>query len=100
MSEENDNTVVLVDDDGTEIEFEQLAAIEIEGNKYVVLKPVATNSVEDNFEDGDAEEVVILRLDYDENGVETYLSIDNEDELNKVFEKFKTIMKDKFEFLD
>lgn len=88
--EERDGIVVLVDEDGQEVEFEHLDTIEMDGNRYVVLLPVE--------EEEDADEVVILRAEPIGEDEESYVSIDNEQELNQVFEEFKERMKDEFDF--
>ena len=54
-------------------------------------------------EEEDDGEVVILKLEDndDENSEEeSYVSVDDEDVLNKVFEIFKEKFKDEFDFLD
>jgi len=56
MSEERDDLVVLIDENGEETEFEHLDTIEYNGNEYVVLLPV-----EQTEEENDAEEVVIFK---------------------------------------
>ena len=91
--EELDNIIVLNDENGEEIEFEFLDLIEYEGEEYVVLLP--------NDEDDDAGEVVILKLeDTDSDDEESYVSVDDEDTLNRVFEIFKEKFKDDFDFVD
>ena len=45
-------------------------------------------------------EVVILKIDRSENGDDSFLTIDNDDELDAVFEQFKIRMDEEFEFLD
>ena len=81
--EELDNIVVLNDEDGNEVEFEFLDLIEYEGEEYVVLLPVE----EETEEPG---EVVILKLeDTESEEEESYVSVDDEKVLNKVFEIFK-----------
>ena len=77
---EMENTVILVDEDGNEMRFEVLEVIEYEGEDYAIL--VA--------EEGDeADTVVIVRVDTDENGEETFSSVEDEDLLDDVFEYFK-----------
>ena len=91
--EELDNIIVLNDENGEEIEFEFLDLIEYEGEKYVVLLP--------NDEDDDAGEVVILKLeDSDSEDEESYVSVEDEDVLQSVFEIFKEKFKDEFNFID
>ena len=96
-NEELDNVVILNDEDGNEVKFEFLYLIELDDEEYVVLLPMA--------EDGEEEEgeVVILKVEDndDENSdEESYVSIEDEDVLNKVFEMFKEKFKDDFDFVD
>lgn len=95
-NEENENIITLNDENGNEIRFEFLDLVELEDEEYVVLLPVAEEGEE---EDG---EVVILKLeDTDEDSdEESYVGVDNEETLNKVFEIFKEKYKDEFNFVD
>lgn len=94
--EELDNILTLNDEDGNEVEFEFLDLIEYEGEEYVILLPVEDE--EDAEEPG---EVVILKLEDTENeDEESYVSVEDEDILNAVFEKFKEKFKDDFNFVD
>ena len=83
--EELDNILTLNDEDGNEVEFEFLDLIEYDGEEYVILLPV-----EDEEEAEEPGEVVILKLEDTENeDEESYVSVEDEDILNAVFEKFK-----------
>lgn len=91
--EELDNIIVLNDENGDEIEFEFLDLIEYEGEEYVVLLP--------HDEEEEADEVVILKLeDTDSEDEESYVSVDDEEVLQNVFEIFKEKFKDEFNFID
>ena len=95
--EELDNIVILNDEDGNEVKFEFLDLVELDDEEYVVLLPVT--------EDGEEEEgeVVILKIedsDDEDSDEESYVSIDDEEVLNKVFEIFKEKFKDDFDFVD
>lgn len=95
--EELDNIVILNDEEGNEVKFEFLDLVELDDEEYVVLLPVAAEGTE---EEG---EVVILKLEDndDENSEEeSYVSVDDEEVLNKVFEIFKEKFKDDFDFID
>lgn len=94
--EDLDNIVILNDEDGNEVKFEFLDLIELEDEEYVVLLPVAEEGEE---EEG---EVVILKVeDTDEEAdEESYVSVEDEETLNKVFEIFKEKFKDDFDFVD
>ena len=92
--EEVDNIIVLNDENGEEVKFEFLDLVELDGEEYVVLLPAD----EDEEEEG---EVVILKVeDTDDEEEESYVSVDDEETLNKVFEMFKEKFKDKFNFVD
>ena len=93
--EELNNIVVLNDENGEEVEFEFLDLIELDGEEYVVLLPVEE---EENPEE--AGEVVILKLeDTESEDEESYVSVEDEEVLNKVFEMFKEKFKDEFNFV-
>ena len=94
--EELDNIVVLNDEEGNEVEFEFLDLIEYEGEEYVVLLPN-----DEDEESDDAGEVLILKLeDTDSEDEESYVSVEDEEVLNKVFEIFKEKFKDEFNFVE
>ena len=94
--EELNNIVVLNDENGEEVEFEFLDLIELDGEEYVVLLPVEE---EENPEE--AGEVVILKLeDTESEDEESYVSVEDEEVLNKVFEMFKEKFKEEFDFID
>ena len=94
--EELDNIVVLNDENGNEVKFEFLDLIDLDDEQYVVLLPLAEGEEE---EEG---EVVILKLeDTDEDSdEESYVSVDDEEVLMKVFNIFKEKFKDEFNFVD
>ncbi len=95
-NQELDNIIILNDEEGNEVKFEFLDLVELDDEEYVVLLPVTEEGEE---EEG---EVVILKVeDTDEDSdEESYVSIDDEDTLNKVFEIFKEKFKDDFDFVD
>lgn len=94
LDEELDNIIVLNDEEGNEVQFEFLDLIEYDGEEYVVLLPIE----EENEESG---EVVILKVeDTESEEEESYVSVDDEEVLNKVFEMFKEKFKEEFNFID
>lgn len=96
IDEELDNIIVLNDDNGEEVKFEFLDLVELDSEEYVVLLPL-----DENGEDDDAGEVVILKVeDTDSEDEESYVSVDDEEVLGKVFEIFKDKFKDEFNFVD
>jgi len=94
MDAELDNVIVLNDEEGNEVNFEFLDLVELDNEEYVVLLPT-------DEEDAAEGEVVILKVeDTESDEEESYVSVDDEEILNKVFEKFKEKFKDEFNFED
>lgn len=94
--EEDFETVILVDPDGNEVEFEWLDTIDYEDSKYVVLLPVES---EDNEEDT----VMIMEMVEDPDAADdedSYLftAVEGEGVLDAVFEIFKQNNEEEFEF--
>ena len=96
-NEEYDNIVTLKDEDGNDVKFEYLDLIEYQGEEYVILLPT------EEVEDSEPEEVVILQIEKEAQNPddeETYISVEDENILNAVFEIFKDKFKDEFNFVD
>ena len=68
----------LTDDEGNENQFELLGSQEIDGNTYLALVPL----------EGDEEEYVVLKVEVVENGEEMLVTIDDDDEFNRVADFF------------
>ena len=95
MDEELDNIIVLNDEDGNEVQFEFLDLVEYDQEEYVILLPVTEEGEED------LGEVVILKVeDTESEDEDSYVSVDDEEVLNAVFEIFKEKFKDEFNFVD
>ena len=95
-NDELDNIIELNDEDGNVVKFEFLDLVELDGEEYVVLLPVVGEGEE---ADG---EVAILRLEStdEEAGEESYVGVEDEQILSKVFQIFKEKYKDEFNFMD
>ena len=77
---DNEGTLItLEDEEGNEVEFEFLDVIEYEGEEFIVL-------IEN---DEDADEVVILKINAIDDETDEYVSIDDEELLDKIFDIFK-----------
>ena len=93
--EERDTVIILNDENGNEVQFEFLDLIEYDEEEYVVLLPV-----EEASED-EIGEVVILKVEPTESeDEESYVGVEDEEILNKVFEIFKEKFKDEFNYVD
>lgn len=91
MSEDK-NIAIIYDDDGNQLEFEELDRIETDdGNKYVALLPIEEDTESEN------NELIILRVCDD--GDETILeAIEDEEEFSEIGEIFMERLSDMFEF--
>ena len=79
---EREDIIELVDEDGQAVRFEHLMSLEHNGKIYICLVPM------DPMEDVEEDELVIMRIETDAEGNDVYTSIEDEDELNSVFEKY------------
>lgn len=89
---EMDNIVKLIDEEGNEVSFEVLDVIDYKEERYAILVP--------DEDDGEADSVVILRVDVDADGEETLSSVEDDETLEAVFEIFKENCSDEFDFVD
>lgn len=83
MTEERENILVLIDENGEEVAFDYLDKIELDGIEYVILSPFEQD------DENDIAEVIILKAIKDEYGEDNFLTIDDDNELDTVFEQFK-----------
>ncbi|MBP3539071.1 MAG: DUF1292 domain-containing protein [Oscillospiraceae bacterium] len=89
MSEDfGSDFVTIVDDDGQEFELEILDSMEYKGNNYTAFLPA------DMPEDDPDYGIIILRSLLDENNDEIYESVDDDAELEDVYEHFMSILFD------
>lgn len=83
---EMDNIIELVDENDNPVRFEHIMTLQYEKEDYVLLAPV------DPTEDMEDDEVLVLRIDNDENGDEIYVSVEDDEVVQKVFEKYLEIV--------
>ena len=89
MSEEfGSDFITIIDDDGEEFELEVLDTMDYKGQTYTAFLPA--NMDEDDPDYG----IIILRSVIDENGDEIFESIDDDDELQDVYEQFAVLLFD------
>lgn len=85
-----ENIIVLTDENGEDVRYEFLDLIEYKNQEYVVLLPV----------DEEADEVVILKVELDDNNQENYISVDNQKLLNVIYHLFKEKNKNSWDFVE
>lgn len=100
-----DNLIQLIDEDGQELNFEHIMTFDYEGKQYIVLTPAddeyydddddnidelaeldgADESDIDEYDDEDEGELIILEVSKDENGEDLFLSIEDDDLLDELY---------------
>lgn len=79
MSDQEQNWITLIDEEGNEHRFNLVNVLEMDGQKYAVMVPEQqTNETE--------EEVFIFRMETDEDGEEVLVDIEDDEEFNRVCE--------------
>lgn len=85
-SEEQQNIIELVDEDGEAVTFEHLLSLEYKGKVYICMVPTVP------LDDVSDDELVIMRIETDKDGNDYYTTIEDEEELNAVFEEYLSIV--------
>ena len=80
--------ITIADEEGNEYELEVLDDIELDGNTYTVFVPA--NIEEMDVDDPDYGLIFLKKRE--ENGEELFDSIDDEDELNRVYEYYQSLL--------
>jgi len=78
--------VTLTDEDGVEREFEIIGSMELDGNSYLALIAL----------DGDPDEYIVLKV-VEENGEEFLITIDDDEEFDRVADAFDNEMMEEFD---
>lgn len=88
--EQSADIIVLKDEEGRDVRFEFLDLLEYDGEEYVILMQ----------EDDDSGEVVILRLEGEDEEGEDYVAVEDEETLDQVYELFRKKHRDDYHFID
>lgn len=89
FDEENENYITLTDDNGEDVSFEILDTVEYKERLFAVLLP---------FESEEDEVVILEILPAEEPEYDDFVSVEDENLLNEVFEEFKKAHADEFDF--
>ncbi len=79
---EDDEIVTLYDDDNQPVDFYEVAVVEYEDDYYALLEPVEEM---EGIEEG---EVLIFKLEEQDDGTDMFIPVDDEELLNAVFEEY------------
>ena len=82
--------MTIVDEDGTEYELEVLSTLEYNGQTYMAFIPA-------EMELDDAYELMIMKVELEDNGEEALVTLDDEDEEAEMFQIFSERLEETFE---
>ncbi|WP_102400577.1 DUF1292 domain-containing protein [Haloimpatiens massiliensis] len=77
----NVENIVLKDEEGKDVEFNVITKLDIESDEYVIVSPV----------DDEEDEAIALKIQKDDHGEEVLVTIDDEEEFNRVAEAYELI---------
>ena len=87
MSVENvSNIISIIDDEGQEFNLEIIDSIDYNGESYTLFLPADMDEKDPDYG------YIILRSAFEEDGEEVYESIDDDEELQDVYEKFMLLL--------
>lgn len=89
---EQNNILTFYDENDKAIELEIVDSFELSENKYVALA-----TPEDSQEES---EVYIMRIESESSGEDIFVSIEDDEELDRAFSMFKDRCSEEFEILD
>ena len=85
-TEEEALIITLTDEDGSEIEFEVIGEAELDGVTYYAMMPTDNANADEGVV-----EYVLLKKETDENGDDLFITLDDEDEFEKVANYFDSL---------
>lgn len=81
MKFSDEDLIVLQDEDGKEIEFVHIATIDYQDEWYAFLQPVELEGMEED-------EMIIFKLQEDEEGNDMFVPVDDEELMNAVYDEY------------
>ena len=91
--EEESNIITLTDEDGKEIDFEIVGDAEIDGVVYFAMTPAGAQENNEGII-----EYTLLKLIEDVEGEEVFVTVDDEDEFDKVANFFDDFLDDEADY--
>ena len=79
------NNVILLTDDGEELEFSNVFSVNLDFNTYVILQPVET------LEGMEEDEALVFLLTYEEDE-EQYSIVTDDEIIDRVFEEYYKLL--------
>ena len=96
MNENEREFFTLVDEDGSEIEFEKIGEVTIGEKTYFAMIPA--DAADNAQNDGGFCEYVVLRLDKDEDGEDTLVTVDDDEEFDNIADVFDDMFSEEIDY--
>ena len=77
----DDEIIVMVDEEGKEVEFTHIATLDYNDEWYIYVQPVELG-------DMDEDEMFIFKIEEDENGNDLFTPVEDEDLLDKLYHEY------------
>lgn len=77
----DDEIIVMVDEEGKEVEFTHIATLDYNDEWYIYVQPVELG-------DMDEDEMFIFKIEEDENGNDLFTPVEDEDLLDKLYQEY------------
>ena len=87
----------LVDEDGKEVSFELIGVTEYKENTYYAMIPADAADKAQEADDGFCE-YVILRVEKDEDGEYTLVTVEDDDEFDDVADRFDDMFSEEIDY--
>ena len=77
----DDEIIVMVDEEGKEVEFTHIATLDYNDEWYIYVQPVELG-------DMDEDEMFIFKIEEDENGNDLFTPVEDENLLEKLYQEY------------
>lgn len=85
MSNNEDNAIKMLDEDGSLLEFEHLLTFEVENEFFIAFTPF------EDTEEFKVGEVLIMQIEEDDQKNDLYVPIDSQERLDELWEIFQQL---------
>ncbi len=92
---DQNNILTFYDENDEAIELEIVDSFELSDKKYAALA-----TPEDIENENDESEVYIMRIESESSGEDVFVSIEDEDELDRAFQMFKDRCSEEYDIID
>ena len=89
LDPENTDNIVMYDEEGEALEFEQIAVLPLDGELYAILRPIDPEFEEEMDED----EALVFKVE-EVDGEDTLALVEDDDVVDAVFEEFYAMLEE------